>query len=113
MNVMVSSLLRFNWPAATGIMFVHNRLFPPANLIMAVLSTKNLMLLSLTTPQIKGIMASTQGLTFLSGVAAFAALSFFTPIQNPAVEPYVHCSDDIPDSDLSPSVGLEGFITLL
>lgn len=38
-------------------------------------------------------MATSQGLSFLSGVMVFAALSFFSPLQNPGVELYVHCSD--------------------
>lgn len=37
-------------------------------------------------------MASSQGLTFLSGAAIVAALGFYSPLQNPAVEPYVLCS---------------------
>jgi len=47
--------------------------------------TKKLLLSSLTTPRLKAIMASSQGLTFLSGVATVAALSFYSPSQNPAV----------------------------
>lgn len=66
------------------------RLLLPANLIMAVLSTKELLLSSLSTPQLKAIMASSQGFTFLSGASTFAALSFYRPSQNPAVEPNVH-----------------------
>ena len=71
------------------------------------------MLSSLTTPQLKALMASSQGLTFLSGIATFAALNFYRPLQNPAVEPYVHCGDGISDFDFHPSVGREGCITLL
>jgi len=52
--------------------------------------TKKLLLSSLSTPQLKAIMASSQGFTFLSGAATFAALSFYRPSQNPAVEPNVH-----------------------
>ena len=70
-----------------------HRLLPPANLIMGCLSTKKLLLSSLTTPQLKAIMATSQGLTFLSGVTTVAALSFYSPLQNPAVEPYVPYSD--------------------
>lgn len=80
---------------------------------MAVLSTKNLLLSSLTTPQLKAIMASSQGLTFLSGVATFAALSFYRPSQNPAVEPYVHYSDGFSGFDFHPSVERKGCMTLL
>lgn len=53
-------------------------------------------------------MASSQGLTFLSGVASFAALSFYSPSQNLALDPYVHYGDSISDS-----VGLKGFLTRL
>jgi hypothetical protein len=74
-----------------------HRLLPPANLIMSVLSTKTLKLSSLGTPQLKAIMSSSQGLTFLSGVATFTTLSFYRPSQNPAVEPYVRYGDSISD----------------
>jgi hypothetical protein len=74
-----------------------DRLLPPPNLIMSVLSAKNLLFSSLATPQGKGIMASSQGLTFLSGIATFVALSFYSPPQNPAVDSYVHCSDSNSD----------------
>jgi len=48
---------------------------------------KNLVFSSFSTPLGKGIMASSQGLTFLSGVASFAALSFYSPSQNLALDP--------------------------
>jgi hypothetical protein len=60
------------------------------------------MLSSLTTPQLKAIMSSSQGLTFLSGAATFAALRFYSPTQNPAADPYVHDSDGLSDFDLHP-----------
>ena len=100
MIVMIISPLKLRWPAITGIMFVQIRLLPPPNLIMSVLSAKNLRFSFLATPQGKGIMASSQGLTFLSGIATFVALSIYSPPQNSGVESYVHFSDSISYLDL-------------
>jgi len=48
---------------------------------------RNLVFASLTTPQAKGIIASSQGLTFLSGATVFAALSFYlSPSRNPMIK---------------------------
>ena len=79
-------------------------LLPPANLILNYFSTKKLELSLLKTPQLKAITASSQGFTFLSGAATVAALSFYSPPQNPAVEPYVHYDFGISDFDFHPSV---------
>ena len=100
--LIVYSLLRVEWVSGDRNNVCAHRLLLPANLIMDFyfLSTKNLMLSSLTTPQLKATMASSQGLTFLSGAATLAALRFYSPSQNPAVEPYAHYNDGISDFDL-------------
>lgn len=81
---------------------------------MSILSAKNLVFSSLTTPQARvhiifcfnlpllngfqGIMASSLGLTFLSGVVVFAALTFYAP--SLVMESCVRYRDNISDFDL-------------
>ncbi|KAF8809559.1 hypothetical protein BYT27DRAFT_7187875 [Phlegmacium glaucopus] len=62
--------------------------FPDTPPLLDVTPAKSLVFSSITTPQAKGIMASSQGLTFLSGLSAFAALSYYlSPSPDPILEP--------------------------
>lgn len=61
-------------------------------------SAKILSLSSFAHQPIKSLMAASQGLVFMSGAAAFIALTFYSP-PNPMVESYVHYHDSVSDFD--------------